>query len=54
MGSNRLPQFCLSLYLALPQDIFWVGLAIAFCGFGYGDTLVMITLLLSVYYYCSC
>jgi hypothetical protein len=28
-------------------------LASALCGFGYEDTLFMITLLLSVYYYCS-
>jgi hypothetical protein len=53
MGSNRLPQFWLSLYL-VATGYFWVVLAIAYCGFGYGDTLFMITLLLSVYYYCSC
>jgi hypothetical protein len=45
MGSNRLPQFWLSLYLVLPLKYFWVVLAIALCGFGYGDTLFMITLL---------
>jgi hypothetical protein len=54
MGSNRLPQFWLSLYLVLPLKYFWVVLAIALCDFGYGDTLFMITLLLSVYYNCSC
>jgi hypothetical protein len=54
MGSNRLPQFWLSLYLVLPLKYFWVVLAIALCGFGYGDTLFMIILLLFVYYYCSC
>jgi hypothetical protein len=54
MGSNRLPKFWLSLYLVLPLKYFWVVLAIALCGFGYGDTLFMITLLLSFYYYCSC
>jgi hypothetical protein len=54
MGSNRLPQFWLSLYLVLPLKYFWVVLAIALCGSRYGDTLIMITLLLFVYYYCSC
>jgi hypothetical protein len=54
MGSNRLLQFWLSLYLVLPLKYFWVVLAIALYGFGYGDTLFMITLLLSFYYYCSC
>jgi hypothetical protein len=54
MGSNRLPQFWLSLYLVLPLKYFWVVLAITLCGFGHGDTLFMITLLLFVYYYCSC
>ena len=54
MGSNRLPQFWLSLYLVLPLKYFWAVLAIAFYGFGYGDTLFMIKLLLFVYYYCSC
>jgi hypothetical protein len=29
MGSNRLPQFWLSLYLVLPLKYFWVVLAIA-------------------------
>jgi hypothetical protein len=53
MGSNRLPQFWLSLYL-VATEYFWVVLAIAYCGFGYGDTLFMVTLLLSAYYYCSC
>jgi hypothetical protein len=53
MGSNRLPQFWLSLYL-VATEYFWVVLAIALCGFGYGDTLFIITLLLSFYYYCSC
>jgi hypothetical protein len=53
MGHNRLPQFWLSLYLVLPLNIFWVVLAIAYYGFGYGDTLFITTLLLSVYYYCS-
>jgi hypothetical protein len=53
MGPNRLPQFWLSLYLVLPLNIFWVVLAIAYYGFGYGDTLFITTLLLSVYYYCS-
>jgi hypothetical protein len=53
MGSNMLPQFWLSLYL-VATEYFWVAHAIAYCGFGYGDTLFMITLLLSVYYYCSC
>jgi hypothetical protein len=47
MGSNRLPQFWLSLYLVLPLKYFCVVLAFALCGFGYGDTLFMITLLLS-------
>jgi hypothetical protein len=54
MGSNRLPQFWLSLYLVLPHKYFWAILAIALCGFGYGDTLFMITLLFSIYYYYSC
>jgi hypothetical protein len=54
MGSNRLPQFWLSLYLVVPLKYFWIVLAIASCGFRYGDTLLMITLLLSFYYYCSC
>jgi hypothetical protein len=54
MGFNRLPQFWLSLYLVLPLKYFWVVLAIAYCGFWYEDTLFMITLLLSVYYYYSC
>jgi hypothetical protein len=54
MGSNRLPQFWLSLYLVLPLKYFGVVLAIALCGFGYGDTLFMITFLFSIYYYCSC
>jgi hypothetical protein len=53
MGSNRLPQFWLSLYL-VANEYFWVVHAIAYCGFGYGDTLFMISYLLSVYYYCSC
>jgi hypothetical protein len=53
MGSNRLPQFWLSLY-RVATEYFWVVLAIAYCGFGYGDTLFMITSLLSVYYYYSC
>jgi hypothetical protein len=43
MGSNRLPQFWLSLYLVGTEYI-WVVLVIAYCGFGYGDTLFMITL----------
>jgi hypothetical protein len=30
-----------------PLNIFWVVLAIAYCGFGYEDTLFMITFLLS-------
>jgi hypothetical protein len=47
MGSNRLPQFWLSLYIVLPLKYFWVVLVISLCGFGYGDTLFMITLLLS-------
>jgi hypothetical protein len=34
-------------------EYFWVVLAIAYCGFGYGDTLFITTLLLSVYYYYS-
>jgi hypothetical protein len=50
MGSNRLPQFWLSLYLVLSLKCFWVVLAIALCGFGYGDTLFVITLLLSFIY----
>jgi hypothetical protein len=54
MGSNRLLQFLLSLYLVLPLKYFWVVLAIALCGFGYADTLFMITLLIFVYYHCSC
>jgi hypothetical protein len=37
MGSNRLPQFWLSLYLVLPLNNFWVVYAIALCGFGYRD-----------------
>jgi hypothetical protein len=53
MGSNRLPQFWLTLYL-VGTEYFLVVLAIAYCGFGYGDTLFMITLLLYAYYYCSC
>jgi hypothetical protein len=53
MGSNRLPQFWLSLY-RVATAYFWVVFVIAYCGFGYGDTLFMVTLLLSVYYYCSC
>jgi hypothetical protein len=52
MGSNRLLQFWLSLYL-VTTEYFWVVLAIAYCGFGYGDTLFMLSSLLSVYYYCS-
>jgi hypothetical protein len=51
MGSFWLPQFWLPLYLVLPLKYFWVVLAISYCGFGYGDTLFMITLLLFVYYY---
>jgi hypothetical protein len=54
MGSFRLPQLWLSLYLVLPLKYFWLVLAIALYGFGYGDTIFMITLLLSIYYYCSC
>jgi hypothetical protein len=50
MGSNRLPQFWLSLYL-VATEYFWIVLVIAYCGFGYGDTLFMISSLLSVYYY---
>jgi hypothetical protein len=46
MGSNRLPQFWLSLYL-VATEYFWVVLAIALCGFGYEDTLFIITLLFS-------
>jgi hypothetical protein len=53
MGSNRLPEFWLSLYL-VAAEYFWVVLAIAYCGFGSRDTLFMITFLLSVYYYFSC
>jgi hypothetical protein len=53
MGSNRLPQFWLSLYL-VATEYFWVVHAIAICGFGYRDTLFIITLLLSFYYYYSC
>jgi hypothetical protein len=53
MGSNRLPQFWLSLYL-VATEYFLVVLAIAYCGFGYGDTLFMISSLLSIYYYYSC
>jgi hypothetical protein len=45
MGSNRLLQFWLSLYL-VATEYFWVVLAIAYCGFGYGDTLFMISSLL--------
>jgi hypothetical protein len=46
MGSNRLPQFWLSLYL-VATEYFWVVLAIALCGFEYKDTLFIITLLFS-------
>jgi hypothetical protein len=53
MGSNRLPQFWLSLYI-VTTEYFRVVLDIAYCGFGYGDTLFMLSSLLSVYYYCSC
>jgi hypothetical protein len=53
MGSSRSPQFWLSLYL-VATEYFWVVVAIAYCGFGYGDTLFMISSLLSVYYYRSC
>jgi hypothetical protein len=53
MGSNRLPSFGY-LYTLFITKHFWVVLAIALCGFGYEDTLFMITLLLSFYYYCSC
>jgi hypothetical protein len=36
-------------------EYFWIVLAIALCGFGYGETLFMITLLLLYfYYYGSC
>jgi hypothetical protein len=48
MGPFRLPEFDY-LYTLIPLN-FLVVLAIALCGFGYGDTLFMITLLLSVYY----
>jgi hypothetical protein len=44
MESIRSPQFWLSLYLVLPLKYFWVVLAIALCGFGYGDTLFMVTI----------
>jgi hypothetical protein len=54
MGSFRSPQFWLSLYLILPLKYFWVVLAIALYGFGYGDTLFMISSLLFVHCYCSC
>jgi ABC-type polysaccharide/polyol phosphate export permease len=37
MGSNRLPQWLLSLYLVLPLNIFGVVYAIALCGFRYRD-----------------
>jgi hypothetical protein len=50
MGPNRLLVW-LSLYLVYHWT-FWVVLASALCGFGYEDTLFMITLLLSVYYFC--
>jgi hypothetical protein len=33
MGSNRLPQFWLSLYLVLPLKYFWVVLVVAFMWF---------------------
>jgi hypothetical protein len=54
MGSNRLPQFLVIFKPCFATEYFWVVLAITYCGFGYGDTLFMITLLLSIYYYCSC
>jgi hypothetical protein len=53
MGPNRLPYIWISLYLVSPLILllnFWVVHASAICGFGYGDTLFMITLLLSIYY----
>jgi hypothetical protein len=53
MGSNGLLQFWLSSYL-VATEYFWIVLAIALCRFGYGDILFMITLLFSIYYYCSC
>jgi hypothetical protein len=43
MGPNRLPQFDY-LYTLITTGLFWVVLVIALCGFGFGDTLFMITL----------
>jgi hypothetical protein len=43
MGPNRLPQFDY-LYTLITTGLLWVVLAIALCGFGYGDTLFMIIL----------
>jgi hypothetical protein len=53
MGSNRLPQFWLSLYLVLPLNIFLVVYAIALCGFGYGDIHHSLLHFLSVIIYFS-
>jgi hypothetical protein len=51
MGPNRLPSMAIFIP-CLPLNS-WVVPAIAICGFGYGDTLFMITLLLLVVIYCS-
>jgi hypothetical protein len=42
------------LYTLFATEYFWLVLAIAYYGFVYGDTLFMIKLLFSIYYYCSC